>query len=101
MNTRKLSVIIECQECEGTGIQEVGPICYKPASMCCGGCYQEVDCYLCNGNGSVITDDRDEESCRIAQILITLHHTQKHPEWMKKLEQKLFDIVKLNKEYEL
>ncbi len=33
-----------CQECYGEGYVEVGPICSKPASMCCGGCYQRVEC---------------------------------------------------------
>jgi hypothetical protein len=33
-----------CQKCFGTGILDSGPSCSMPASECCGGCYEQVDC---------------------------------------------------------
>ena len=35
----------ECEYCKGTGITSELK-CSKPSSMCCGGCYVDVDC-LC------------------------------------------------------
>jgi hypothetical protein len=34
----------QCQDCFGEGFIEVGPMCSKPASMCCGGCYTKIEC---------------------------------------------------------
>ena len=45
-----------CEECDGDGYVEIGPSCWKPASECCGGCYEEVECKQCNGTG-----EQDEE----------------------------------------
>lgn len=33
-----------CQDCEGEGYTEYGPTCSLPASMCCGGCYEKIEC---------------------------------------------------------
>lgn len=33
-----------CEDCNGEGYTEYGPVCSKPASMCCGGCYQKIEC---------------------------------------------------------
>lgn len=44
----------ECDECYGSGSYEVGPLCTKPASMCCGGCYVTVTCDKCDGKGSIV-----------------------------------------------
>ena len=46
-----LTIKIDCQECGGEGTVEVGPVCFKPASMCCGGCYQTHKCEDCDGVG--------------------------------------------------
>lgn len=40
-----------CEWCEGEGRVKIGPNCSMPASMCCGGCYEEVKCDKCNGTG--------------------------------------------------
>jgi hypothetical protein len=42
---------VECNECNGDGVVLVGPSCSYPASMCCGGCYKELDCTACAGKG--------------------------------------------------
>jgi hypothetical protein len=52
---------VECRECEGEGIVEVGPHCFKPASDCCGGCYKEVACNVCRGTGNITIDEDDDE----------------------------------------
>lgn len=40
----KFNQLNECQDCYGERFVEIGPICNMPASMCCGGCYQKVEC---------------------------------------------------------
>lgn len=47
---------IDCPECEGEGTYEDGPICTRPASQCCGGCYETRVCEKCNGRGTVFLD---------------------------------------------
>lgn len=42
---------VMCEWCEGEGRVKIGPNCSMPASMCCGGCYEEVKCDKCNGTG--------------------------------------------------
>ena len=42
-----------CKGCDGSGKQEIGPKCDKPASMCCGGCYEEFECDICEGAGVI------------------------------------------------
>ena len=44
---------IPCNICEGTGDTEVGPICWKPASECCGGCYETIACTSCEQTGYI------------------------------------------------
>jgi len=50
----------ECSECNGSGTYNVGPDCSMPASMCCGGCYTEVECEECGGTGEISEDEYDE-----------------------------------------
>ena len=33
-----------CPDCDGEGFVEVQAVCHKPASDCCGGCTEMVDC---------------------------------------------------------
>jgi len=49
----------QCEDCDGEGTVSVGPNCSYPASMCCGGCYDEEDCDTCNGSGEVEDTDID------------------------------------------
>jgi len=49
----------ECDECEGEGTIDYGPICYRPISECCGGCFEERVCPECNGTG--INNEEYEE----------------------------------------
>jgi hypothetical protein len=44
---------MECEDCNGKGTVEYGPVCGMPASMCCGGCYQTVICETCDGSGKI------------------------------------------------
>lgn len=47
----KLTINIECQECNGNGFNEEMR-CTLPASMCCGSCYDAIKCDHCNGEGN-------------------------------------------------
>lgn len=49
---------IECENCD-EGKEEYFAGCSKPASMCCGGCYEYRQCEDCNGSG-MITKNVDE-----------------------------------------
>jgi hypothetical protein len=50
-----------CEECEGEGTISIGPECSYPASMCCGGCYEDVDCKECDGVGFHYIEVEEEE----------------------------------------
>lgn len=54
-------VYVECPECDGKGGYNVGPKCGYPASMCCGGCYEKVECDVCGGQGEILTEKEDED----------------------------------------
>ena len=43
---------MQCETCDGSGIVEKMQECGKVASMCCGGCYVNVECNDCSGTGS-------------------------------------------------
>lgn len=47
----EMNIRLDCPECGGEGKVEVGPTCYKPMSMCCGGCYETHECEECGGDG--------------------------------------------------
>lgn len=89
--------LIPCKECSGEGYVEHGPICMQPASMCCGGCYQQDTCYVCDGDGEVSTDFTDEEISRAARIYNNLMELNTHPEWAQKIEDTLYRIIELEK----
>lgn len=59
-----------CPECDAQGKIDIGPICFKPASECCGGCYQEETCNICDGNRTI--ELKDDESKRLYDILLKL-----------------------------
>lgn len=45
---------VKCPNCDGLGhYQSDYPVCDKPASMCCGGCYSTSECEDCDGQGEV------------------------------------------------
>lgn len=48
----KLTFEIDCKECD-EGKLEVGPICNRPASNCCGGCFETHQCDTCEGSGTL------------------------------------------------
>jgi len=45
---------ITCEACDGDGQIEVYIDCGKPASICCGGCSETVDCPDCDGTGHLV-----------------------------------------------
>ena len=53
---------IECFECDGQGqIEGSTPVCFKPASQCCGGCYPLYECKLCQGRGTLFSINEEVE----------------------------------------
>jgi hypothetical protein len=50
---------VNCNICED-GVILVGPSCSYPASMCCGGCYQEISCDHCGGSGKITAEFSNE-----------------------------------------
>ena len=45
---------IECFECGGSGeVESTSPNCFKPASECCGGCYDVYPCDYCDATGKI------------------------------------------------
>lgn len=52
----------ECNVCNGNGYVEVGPVCGMPASFCCGGCYENIECENCEGIGRIEDEDYFEET---------------------------------------
>ena len=65
---------VECQTCYGEGTVEVGPICSKPASECCGGCYETQSCYVCEGTRVIWIDEEDEEMLDKALMLHSVRY---------------------------
>ena len=83
---------ISCRTCEGSGETEYGPICYQPASMCCGGCFEIVSCNVCQGSGIITIED--EYEVRAFKLLTKLMYAQSRLE----LQDKLTDIIYYNAE---
>lgn len=48
---------IICPNCDGEGTVLEGPFCFKPASSCCGACYEEVECITCNGSQEIVSNE--------------------------------------------
>jgi hypothetical protein len=63
-----------CTECYGEGVVEVGPHCYRPASECCGGCYQTQTCYVCDGDKHITIDEDDEDMLDKAMMLHSVRY---------------------------
>ena len=52
---------IQCFECDGLGeVDGSLPECSKPASQCCGGCYKQYTCKLCDGTGNLYADIKED-----------------------------------------
>jgi len=45
-----------CSYCGGCGYIEYGPSCSRIMSECCGGCFEEVTCEVCDGTGLPSSD---------------------------------------------
>jgi len=58
-----------CSECYGEGKVEVGPQCFKPASECCGGCYETHTCHVCKGDKEILIDEEDDDMVDKAMML--------------------------------
>lgn len=82
----KVYISIECEECDGEGIIEIGPECSRPASLCCGGCYREERCEECNGEGKIEAElDSDEVQEIIESILMEGASIQYSREFIKSI----------------
>lgn len=44
---------LPCMDCNGEGFTE-SLECFRPASECCGGCYQQYECETCEGTKIII-----------------------------------------------
>lgn len=42
----------DCEHCDD-GTREEMKACFKPASMCCGGCSETIQCVECDGSGVI------------------------------------------------
>jgi hypothetical protein len=62
MSKIALEYTVDCPHCDNGQI-EVGPTCFKPASECCGGCYNTETCEECDGFGE-FTRTLDEDQIR-------------------------------------
>lgn len=94
MKTKIIEIaVIDCQECEGTGSVLVGPICFKPASECCGGCFEELSCNICDGYGTVDTIELNEDLHKAAKIYNALIETDTHPVWKLKIENGIYEYI--------
>lgn len=62
MSKIALEITVDCPHCDNGKI-EVGPTCFKPASECCGGCYETETCEECDGDGEY-TKTLDEDQIR-------------------------------------
>jgi len=40
----------DCEGCNGTGIVDVMN-CHNQSNECCGGCYKDAECDMCEGSG--------------------------------------------------
>lgn len=58
----EFSKYTECFICDGTGYTDsVGPVCSKPASECCGGCYESNPCGYChNGDIHALSEEMED-----------------------------------------
>jgi hypothetical protein len=43
---------VPCDQCDGSGREEVFGNCKDQSNECCGGCTKTVDCDICDGRGS-------------------------------------------------
>jgi hypothetical protein len=80
---------IECFECAGSGeVESTSPICFKPASECCGGCYEKYTCKYCEGSGEIhpLDEEMNDNIMMLKsyyQMLVNFHVTQNE---LKKFE---------------
>ena len=62
----------ECENCDGSGTISVRN-CHNNSNECCGGCYKDVTCEDCNGDGQIeMTEEEIEE--RIERLEADLDH---------------------------
>jgi hypothetical protein len=80
---------IDCNRCYGEGILERGPFCFKPASDCCGGCYEETVCELCEGEGYLEPAEDDYEGMRAYNLYQETICRIKHPSELFMFEKRL------------
>lgn len=75
---------MKCKECNGKGFTEMFVGCSKPASMCCGGCVQDVECHVCETSGDLDMYESDDIIGRLISVYEKLEaHTVKHPKIME------------------
>lgn len=97
------TLTLDCRECGGTGTELVGPICWKPASDCCGGCYQEENCVYCDGDGLVVygCHQYPEHTNKVIRIYNRLISERIHPKFIRGIENLIYEEIKYNVECKL
>lgn len=89
--SKQITIEIECKECYGEGKVEEGPVCNRPASNCCGGCYNEYQCEECSGLGTIDVDFFEDD---IQSLVETIYSEGASIEWVRK---ELETLIRNNK----
>jgi hypothetical protein len=70
---------IKCAECSGIGYEHVQiQYCFQPASNCCGGCTEQVDCIVCEGQGTIDFNEFEYENHEELAKLVFEYDTAFH-----------------------
>ena len=88
------TIELECRECHGQGTHESFIECFKPASMCCGGCYAEYKCEDCDGNGTIEVEAHDDYMGKMIDLLQYFYknNTRQHLRLIDTLEKELIAL---------
>jgi hypothetical protein len=88
------TIELECRECQGQGYDDVFVGCFKPTSMCCGGCTERIKCVECEGEGSIKVEAHDDDMDRMIYLLEYFYknNAQHHSKIINNLEKELIAL---------